>query len=225
MDVEDHWLQNSWMECGICIMGKSSRPWQWHQGLLFLFSLFVFICFCFIIWEVIRSDSYLRKNVLAAVWTMAQKSQRETNRGEDSMPSWSCFLWVTPACKLHEGNTVVWFCSPLHFQGLIVPGMENTLDKYPLFWFNGSAVLWATLCKRCLHHLRSWLEETCRDTICGGLVLFSPDLRSLTDMHLYSTLKCRLNVWEQQWDCGSLQLHYLSKTDYGAFTSCAERSS
>lgn len=195
------------------------------SGLLFLFSLFVFICFCFIIWEVIRSDSYFRKNVFAAVWTMAQKSQRETNRGEDSMPSWSCFLWVTPDCRLHEGNTVVWFFSPLHFQSLIVPGMENTLEKYSLFWFNGSVVLWATLCKRCLHHLRSGLEEICWDSICSGLASFPPDLGSLTDMHSYSTLKWRLNVWEQQWDCGSLQLHYLCKTDHRAFTLCAERSS
>lgn len=166
------------------------------SGLLFLFSLFVFICFCFIIWEVIRSDSYFRKNVFAAVWTMAQKSQRETNRGEDSMPSWSCFLWVTPDCRLHEGYTVVWFFSPLHFQGLIVSGMENTLEKYSLFWFNGSAVLWATLCKRCLHHLRPGLEEICWDSICSGLASFPPDLGSLTDMHSYSTLK-------EDWKFGS----------------------
>lgn len=115
MDVDDHWLQNSLMECRICVMGKSSRSWQWLQGLLFLFSLFVFICFCYIIWEVISCDSYLRKNVLDAVWLRAQGSQRETNWGEDSMSSWSCFLWVTS--QIVSSTMEVWFCSPTALPG------------------------------------------------------------------------------------------------------------
>lgn len=126
------WKTRDWLQTvGQNMRFVSSKPWQWPRDCP---SLYLFVCFhmfCYIIGEVIRSDSHLRKHVLAtAECLMTQGSQRETSQGGDGMSSGSCFRWVSPHCKHHKKGGPVCFHSPSEF-----PGSDwawngrHTLDK------------------------------------------------------------------------------------------------
>lgn len=68
--------------------------------------------------------------------------EKQTEEKIVSLPGLVFFGWPQTVSSTKE---ILLFDFVLHCtsRALIVPGMENTLDKYPLLWFSGSSILQA----------------------------------------------------------------------------------